>query len=428
MKKILSLMLVAAMVLAMGICAHAEEPVTITFQTWNPGEDGWMDIIIPEFEAENPDIHVEYIYMPYSDHIADMQIKMNNGEGPDIYGMQTGATYNEFRAYEEDLTPYADETWGEGWKDNYIDFCMGLLEADGKYYGLPLGLTYAGFAWADVEKLSQYGLEVPTSLSALKEAAKTLRENGELPMTIGAKDDWINVDTFMNIANDVAGEKIYSAIEGETPFTDEDLVKTLEIWQSLFTEGVFQDGALGVNMYNDTTDLWDYGDAALCLNGSWACGRYVGTDPDSYAVFNHDGADHDAFLIDWNDDGKPAGIQASVDVVLCMNTNCKNKDAAWKFIDFMLHRGQDILINQGLQYMPSRKDLVLNVEGLSEDGADSLAYIVDQSVSNIAGYREMAYADLKQVICDQLKALATGETTPTDAAAAIEAASQAQAR
>lgn len=428
MKKLLSLILVAAMVLAMGVCAFAEEPVTVTFQTWNPGEDGWMDIIIPEFEAENPDIHVEYIYMPYSDHIADMQIKMNNGEGPDIYGMQTGATYNEFRTYEEDLTPYADETWGEGWEDNYIDFCMGLLEADGKYYGLPLGLTYAGFAWADVEKLSQYGLEVPTSLAALKEAAKTLRDNGELPMTIGAKDDWINVDTFMNIANDVAGEKIYSAIEGETPFTDEDLVKTLEIWQSLFTEGVFQDGALGVNMYNDTTDLWDYGDAALCLNGSWACGRYVGTDPDSYEVFNHDGADHDAFLIDWNDDGKPAGIQASVDVVLCMNTNCKNKDAAWKFIDFMLHRGQDILINQGLQYMPSRKDLVLNVEGLSEDGSASLAYIVEQSVSNIAGYREMAYADLKQVICDQLKALATGETTPADAAAAIETASQAQAR
>lgn len=428
MKKLLSLILVATMVLAMGVCAFAEEPVTVTFQTWNPGEDGWMDIIIPEFEAENPDIHVEYIYMPYSDHIADMQIKMNNGEGPDIYGMQTGATYNEFRPYEEDLTPYADETWGEGWEDNYIDFCMGLLEADGKYYGLPLGLTYAGFAWADVEKLSSYGIEVPTSLVALKEAAKTLRDNGELPMTIGAKDDWINVDTFMNIANDVAGDKIYSAIEGETPFTDDDLVKTLEIWQSLFTEGVFQDGALGVNMYNDTTDLWDYGDAALCLNGSWACGRYVGTDPDSYDVFNHEGADHDAFLIDWNDDGKPAGIQASVDVVLCMNTNCKNKDAAWKFIDFMLHRGQDILINQGLQYMPSRKDLVLNVEGLSEDGAASLAYIVDQSVTNIAGYREMAYADLKQVICDQLKALATGETTPADAAAAIEAASQAQAR
>ena len=28
--------------------------------------------------------------------------------------------------------------------------CMDLLNEDGKYYGLPLGLTYAGFTWADV--------------------------------------------------------------------------------------------------------------------------------------------------------------------------------------------------------------------------------------------------------------------------------------
>ena len=44
------------------------------------------------------------------------------------------------------------------------------------------------------------------------------------------------------------------------------------------------------------------------------------------------------------------------------------------------------------------------------------------------GLDKMTYADLKQVICDQLKALATGETDPQAAAEAIEAASQAQAR
>ena len=212
------------------------------------------------------------------------------------------------------------------------------------------------------------------------------------------------------------------------PFTDEDLVKSFEIWQNLFTSGIFQDGALGVNMYSDTTDLWNYGEAALCLNGSWAAGQYVSLDEQIADVFNHEGADHDAFLIDWDNDGDTAGIQASIDVILCMNANCENKDAAYTFIDFMVHRGQDILINQGLQYMPSRTTLELNVEGLSEDGTASLEYIVAQSVDNVAGYREMAYADLKQAICDALTALATGEITPEEAGAQVEAASQAQAR
>lgn len=428
MKKLTSLFLALILAMSMGTMAFAEEPVTISFQTWNPGDDVYIHEIIESFEAEHPNIKVEYIYMPYSDHIADMQIKMNNGEGPDVYGMQTGATYNEFRQYEVDLTPYAEASWGEGWKSKFLDFCMELLDTDGQYFGMPLGLTYAGFIWADVEKLNSYGLSVPTNYDELVEVCAALRENGELPLVIGAKDDWINIDTFLNIANDIGGDKIYSAIEGEVSFTDEDIVKAFEIWQNMFTNGVFQDGVLGVNMYNDTTDLWEFGDAALALNGSWACGLYVAADPDKYEAFNHEGADHDAFLMDWDNDGDTAGIQASIDVVLCMNANSEHKDECWEFIDYMLHEGQDLLINEGLQYCPSRTDLELNVTGLSEDGADSLSFIVEQSQTNIAGYREMAYADLKQAICDTLKALATGEMTPAEAGEAVEAASQAQAR
>ena len=217
MKKLFALMLALVLALSMASFASAEEPVTITFQTWNPGEDGYMDIIIEEFEAEHPDIHVEYIYMPYSDHIADMEIKMANGEGPDVYGMQAGATYNEFREYEVDLVPYLTAQYGENWADEYLSFCTELLNTDGAYYGLPLGLTYAGFAWADVEWLNSLGLSVPTSYDDLLAVSAALREAGELPMTIGAKDDWINIDTWMNIANDVNTEKLYSAIEGETP-------------------------------------------------------------------------------------------------------------------------------------------------------------------------------------------------------------------
>ena len=206
MKKAFLLMLSLIMLLSMMPAAMAEEPVTISFQTWNPGDGAEIYAIIDAFEAEHPNIKIDYIYMPYSDHIADMQIKMNNGEGPDVYGMQTGATYNEFRPYEVDLTSYAEATWGEGWQSKFLDFCMGLLDTDGHYYGLPLGLTYAGFVWADVEKLESYGLSVPTNYDELVNVCTVLREKGELPLTIGAKDDWINIDTWLNIANDVNAE------------------------------------------------------------------------------------------------------------------------------------------------------------------------------------------------------------------------------
>lgn len=406
-----------------------QEQVTINFQTWNPGEGAAIDEVIAAFEEKYPDIKVNHVYMPYTDHVEKLKIDLASGEGADVFGMQTGATIKEFRDFEMDLTPYAENSWGAGWQSQYMDFCMDLLNEDGHYYGLPLGLTYAGFTWADVNMLKEYGLEVPGSYDDLKECARVLRENGQYPLTIGAKDAWINIDTWMSMANDINSEKLYSAIEGKTPFTDPDLVESFRIWQSCFTEGIFQDGALGVGVYNDTSDLFEKeGSIPMIQNGSWAAGSYVSGDPDQDKVFNSEGADHDIFLIDWNNDGKVCPVTASVDVCLCMNKNTKNADAAWTFIDFMLHEGQDILINHYFSYCPSRKDLDLKVQGMNQDGLDNLAYIVEQSENNLGGYREMAYADLKQVISDQLTVLALGEATPEEAAATIEAASQTQSR
>jgi len=406
-----------------------EEPVTITFQTWNPSEGEALTEIITVFEEQNPDIKINFVFMPYSDHVEKLKVDLASGQGPDIYGMQTGATINEFRDFEMDLTTYAQESWGNDWESGFVDFCMDLLNEDGHYYGLPLGLTYAGFAWADVNMLSEYDLEVPKTLEDLKYCSEILRENGQYPLAIGAKDDWINIDTWMSIANDINSEKLYSAIDGETSFTDADLIESFKIWQTLFTDGIVQDGALGVNVYTDTTDLFQSeGSIPMILNGSWNGGVYVSGDEAENRVFNSEGANHDVFLIDWNNDGKVNPIAGSVDVALCMNKDTENPEAAWKFLDFMLHEGQDILVNKYFYYCPSRTDLELNVEGMNEDGMENLNYILEQVENNLGGYREIAYADLKQSIADNLKALALVEITPEKAGEIIEAASQLQKR
>lgn len=432
-KRVVSIGLTAAMALtAFGgtMAVSAEEKTVVKFQTWNPGDDDATKECIAAFEAANPDIEIEFVYMPYTDHVEKLKIDLAAGDAADVYGMQTGATYEEFRDFEMDLTDYFTEKYGEDWTSEYNEYCMSLLNTDGRYYALPLGLTYAGFMWSNETLLAEYGVEsVPTSLDELKAAAQTLRDQGQYPLAIGAKDAWINIDTWMNIANDIDSEKLYSAIEGETSFTDEALVESFAIWQSLFTDGVFQDGALGVGMYTDTTDLYEKeGSIPMILNGSWTSGCYMGRDSETDATFNGEGANHKIALIDWNNDGTVAPVTASVDVCLCVNKDSKVADAALRFADFMAHEGQDILVNKYLYYCPSRTNLELNVEGLSEDGLENLEYIVEQAQVNVAGYREMSYPELKQVITDNLTLLALGEITPEAAAETIEAASQVQER
>ena len=417
----------AQMVFAEG---DSGEKTVVKFQTWNPGDEKYTHAMLEKFEEEHPDIQIDYTFMPYTDHVEKLKVDLSAGDAADVYGVQTGAMYKEFRDFEEDLTPYLVKEYGDDWASNYNEYAMSLLKGDdGEYYAVPLGLSYAGYVWANMKYFDKYGLELPTNYDELKEVCKTFRDNGEYPLVIGAKDSWINIDTWMNIAADINTEKLYSAIEGETPFTDEDLVQSFQIWQNCFTDGVFQDGALGVGMYTDSTDMYQKeGSVPMILNGSWSLGAYMDSDEQSQEVYNGEGADHKIFLMDWNNDGKIAPVEAAVDVSLAINNQSKVKDAAWTFVDWMIHEGADTLVNGQLQYMPARNDMELNVEGLNENGTENLEYCVEQGKNNVGGYREMAYAELKETISNELTELALGDVTPEEAAETIEAASQAQER
>ena len=169
-------------------------------------------------------------------------------------------------------------------------------------------------------------------------------------MAIGAKDWWLNVDVWMNMANDVNSNKLYSALEGKTPFTDEALVKSFEIWQNCFTEGIFQDGAVGMTLYNDVNNMFQReGSIPMILNGSWAMNMYLLSDTETQSVFNGANSDHDVFMIDWNDDGKVSPLAAAVDVTLLMNSNSKVKEQAFTWMAYLVNEGQDVLVNQHME-------------------------------------------------------------------------------
>lgn len=63
------------------------EQITINFQTWNPGQGAPIDEVIAAFEAKYPNIKVNHVFMPYTDHVEKLKIDMASGEGADVFGM-----------------------------------------------------------------------------------------------------------------------------------------------------------------------------------------------------------------------------------------------------------------------------------------------------------------------------------------------------
>lgn len=403
----------------------AEEKTKVVFQTWNPadsGPDSPIYKIIDAFEAENPDVEIEYVYVGSGSHQDQLKVKLMGGEGPDVFGISAGAAFDAFRDFEEELTPYCEKTWGDNWKDKFFESCMNnVSDADGKTYGLPLGQTYAGYLWADVNMMKENGCEIPKNYSEMLETCQKLRDNGQFPLAIGAMDSWLNLDMWMSIAADVDRDAMYDAIQGKASFETKPIIDSFKIWQDSFTNGVFQDSAISMTLYNEVNDMFQReGSIPMFCNGSWAMNMYTLSDEETKVNFTSEGADHDIFLIDWNDDGKVAPVTASTDVILCMNPESKVKDAAFRWMDYLVNQGQEVLVNEYLEYMPSRADMKLDVKGLSEDGNKNLEYIIENGKNNVAGVRGIEYADLSTAVCDALESLALGDITPEEAAANVE--------
>lgn len=74
--------------------------------------------------------------------------------------------------------------------------------------------------------------------------------------------------------------------------------------------------------------------------------------------------------------------------------------------------------------MPSRADMELNIQRLSEDGQKNLNVIIENGKNNVAGPRGIKYEDLSLAVCNELKELAIGKITPEEAASQIERVSK----
>ncbi len=406
-----------------------EGKTTITFQTWNPadyGPDSPIYRIIDSFEKKNPDIHVKYVFTKSNAYQEHMRVELIDGNGPDVFGISAVSAFDTFRIFEEDLTPFCKRAWGEDWQNRFLDSCLErVCDSEGRIYGLPLGQTYAGYMWADANMLRQYGCDIPTNYQEMKKTCQTLRENGQMPLAIGAKDSWMNLDMWMSIAADCDKDALYDAIDGKASFESEPVIESFRIWQDCFTSGVFQDKAVKMPIYDTVNNMFQRdGSISMITNGSWAMNMYTVSDEKTRAVFDKEGADHDVFLIDWNDDGKVAPVTANPDVILCLNPESTQKEAAFRFMDYLVNEGQDLLVNQYLEYMPSRADMKLSVHGLSEDGTENLNVIIENGKNNVAGPRGIKYEDLSLAVCDALEDLALSRITPEEAASMIQRVSE----
>lgn len=398
----------------------------VAWASWNP-----LQVIgngfVKEFEKSHPKVDVEYKFQDYNDYVQSLKLDMASRRGADIFGLQAGAMIAEYEQFTEDQTKYAEEAWGSDWQDRFYGVGLDQLQGDGKTPALPAFNSAAGYVWYNKTLFDRYVLQPPKTYDEWVQVSRKLKSKGLTPFVQGAKDDWVNFDMYIALANELAPGRIYEAEAGDVSWTDDDLVEAMGIWGEMFQNGIMQEGALGVTQYPDAHDAWTKGEAGMILFGLWNNDHMTKTGMTAFQESLGFDTMWEFLPVDFPDvdgDGQGPKLFGGPDVALALNNAGKAKDSAWSFVSWML--------SEDAQRMLAKQLNTPAIKGIPFDASDVLYPETQEPVlkqeledfEKAVGKREFLYAELKTSLGDALQNVAAGEQTPQAAMVDIEKASQ----
>lgn len=398
-----------------GEASAGGEKVTLTFWSWLPTNDQ-SEAIIEGFEKENPNIDIEYTRTEQDDFFEKLQVAMASGTGPDLYGMTTGPMMEQYAKFSVDMKGTADEYW-PGWQDiinaNAVEQCT---TKEGTMAGMPLLIAGMTTMLYNQTLMEECGIEkVPTTYAELKDAAQKAKAKGYVCVAAGAADDWVNSDWFIQASNEFEKGAVYEAEEGKRKWTDQCFVDTMNAWQKLFTDGVFEDGALGVATYPDARDQYFFARKSLFfMTGSWHLGPASPTNSEIQGteIANQGDVIGMAAFPSVSDSGEQLAT-SGVDVMISMNKDCKEKEAAMKFIEYLSNGGgQQYWVNY-LQGSPVSNQITYTgkVDGeLQQQSIDE----VNKYVAEAAGNRKLTISEVEKAIQVAMQNVAAGADPLTE--------------
>ena len=320
--RILAVMLACMMLTA--ICpAMAEETVTINFwhhySAQSAENETLMNVLIPAFEAENPGIKVNAVSHEWAELHDKVLVSANSNALPDVARCDI-AWLPEFQkmgilvALDEEMADFADVS------GQLLDSAMSTAVIGGHYYALALN-TNSKIVFYNTAMLEAADVKVPTTMDEWVEAIKKLSgENANGQQVWGwnepALAGWNICPCIWSFGGSLTNED-QTAATGyiNSPAT----VKAIETFAELVKAG----GITGFNAGDiPMTDGFGTGRYAMMLEGPWKSAELAGAYPD----------------VAYGTAPIPAGEGGSISVLggedIAM-FNSANKEAAWKFMQFM---------------------------------------------------------------------------------------------
>ncbi|MEQ9812507.1 MAG: ABC transporter substrate-binding protein [Azospirillaceae bacterium] len=325
-KSFVSKSLVAAGVslAALMVAAPASaQDVTLTIESWRNDDLAiWRDVIIPAFEAQHPEINVEFSPAAPTEYNAALNARLEGGTAGDLitcrpFDASLALFERGYLASLNDLEAL----------DNFSDVAKSAWQTDdgSDTFCMPMASVIHGFIY-NADAFAELGIEPPTTVDEFYAVLDTIQADGSyIPLVMGGNDQWEAATMgYQNIGPTYwrGEEGRQGLISGDMELTEEQFVepfRQLASWAEYLAPGY------EAQTYPDSQNLFTLGRGAIYPTGSWEIGLF-----NSQADF-----EMGAFPPPVPVEGDTCYISDHTDIALGMNASTEHPEAARTFLEWV---------------------------------------------------------------------------------------------
>lgn len=317
MKKVLSMVLAAMMLLSLCSFAAAEDVVELEFvyhKTESNAIDA-METVINNFNAANPGIKVNFVQVPDTATVLQSRAQLN--EMPDMFGCTTG---NMFELMFED--GIIMDLTGQKFLSSVEPSSLEMSTYNGKNWRLPYSLSCYGL-YVRTDIFEEQGLALPTTWDELMDVCEKLTAAGITPFALPDKTMvYQRMERMMSFMSEDDTE-FKQIAAGELEAKDSKLLQNyanaaLQIVNYMTPE------SLGAE-YTESYQQLIAGQAAMTINGGWSLATLKDYDPDIKV----------ALIPMPNPTGEESKVVVSIDTNFCISSSTKHPEECLKFFEYL---------------------------------------------------------------------------------------------
>lgn len=317
MKKVLSMVLAAMMLLSLCSFAAAEDVVELEFvyhKTESNAIDA-METVINNFNAANPGIKVNFVQVPDTATVLQSRAQLN--EMPDMFGCTTG---NMFELMFED--GIIMDLTGQEFLSSVEPSSLEMSTYNGKNWRLPYSLSCYGL-YVRTDIFEEQGLALPTTWDELMDVCEKLTAAGITPFALPDKTMvYQRMERMMSFMSEDDTE-FKQIAAGELEAKDSKLLQNYAN-ASLQIVNYMTPESLGAE-YTESYQQLIAGQAAMTINGGWSLATLKDYDPDIKV----------ALIPMPNPTGEESKVVVSIDTNFCISSSTKHPEECLKFFEYL---------------------------------------------------------------------------------------------